>query len=550
MKRIIPVILIIVIFSCIVLPFSVSAWISSNLPDSSLFLKYNYGFTVYESTSYISVNPFTIYFAYAENARSASTGTQSFTVNYIQFHITNYEYQVDFCDRSSGNNQKIIRISNYINSSGYSHGLYYYRYLQQGIVCISYLGEENNYLSLFPYDSYDPNVTHYVGFYFDSSDLSYINSVLLQHSSLQFQPNVNTYTITFNSNGGSIIEPITDIEPDSTVNLDVTIGGITTYNPVFVPEREGYLFDYWYQIDYPLTPVHSITVNDDITLIAKWTRNSDYAQIYVGDYIYYDRNFQQPVPSTIYVRIGSNFEFYVNYTGNKVFRGKVDYTTNSGTKTYKGPSGVYKYSIPITDNGTIELQLLDWLNITASIYPDNTDVRNVISNVQLHIRGSVSSYELGTSFSCAPYSPFTISFDMRPPYVISTCQFIWSLYDSETVFPVTTVVESASDYYGFFTHVEVTYTPTRSGTLNIINKSITEYDDTSRTPIIVHDESGNAIWNFSEVEILDTDWSVVDENIPHRIDGLFDGLFSLAGLSILIPLVMTVSFAIWFIRRS
>nr|WP_285859148.1 InlB B-repeat-containing protein [Paenibacillus sp. MER 99-2] len=72
----------------------------------------------------------------------------------------------------------------------------------------------------------------------------------------------NTYTVTFESNGGSIVDAKT-----------VNEGAVASAPGV--PIREGYTFSGWYS-DIDLTTAYGFTagVMEDITLYAKWTKNS------------------------------------------------------------------------------------------------------------------------------------------------------------------------------------------------------------------------------------------------------------------------------------
>jgi uncharacterized repeat protein (TIGR02543 family) len=71
------------------------------------------------------------------------------------------------------------------------------------------------------------------------------------------------YTVSFESGGGTVISDKTVLE-GTTLNLT-----LTEYKPL----RSGYLFDGWFvQGDTVQTARTSITVNENITLVAMWTR--------------------------------------------------------------------------------------------------------------------------------------------------------------------------------------------------------------------------------------------------------------------------------------
>lgn len=91
----------------------------------------------------------------------------------------------------------------------------------------------------------------------------------------------NQYTVTFNSNGGSA------------VSEQVVYEGDRIYKPRN-PERQGYVFDAWYYDDQKWY-FSSQTINQDITLVAKWylqpkdgviyMLNDEYDSYYVSDYL-------------------------------------------------------------------------------------------------------------------------------------------------------------------------------------------------------------------------------------------------------------------------
>jgi len=74
--------------------------------------------------------------------------------------------------------------------------------------------------------------------------------------------NINKYTVNFQSNGGSLISPITNVNHGSTINRP---------DPVYT----GYTLENWYKESNFTTPWNfaSDTVTENITLYAKWNIN-------------------------------------------------------------------------------------------------------------------------------------------------------------------------------------------------------------------------------------------------------------------------------------
>ena len=71
---------------------------------------------------------------------------------------------------------------------------------------------------------------------------------------------IETYTVTFDSRGGSAVEPLTDIVAGSVIAAPAD------------PVREGFIFDGWYTgADYATKwDFETFTVVSDTTLYAKW----------------------------------------------------------------------------------------------------------------------------------------------------------------------------------------------------------------------------------------------------------------------------------------
>ncbi len=73
----------------------------------------------------------------------------------------------------------------------------------------------------------------------------------------------NYYTLSFETNGGSIIPSVTDKEENYVVNL-----------AEYTPQREGYKFGGWYSDEELTQRISSVTLDDAKTVYAKWNKNS------------------------------------------------------------------------------------------------------------------------------------------------------------------------------------------------------------------------------------------------------------------------------------
>jgi len=83
-------------------------------------------------------------------------------------------------------------------------------------------------------------------------------------------------TVTFVTNGGSAIDPVT-----KSAGTELELSD-------YVPTRKGYDFAGWY-LDAALTqPVSGLTVRGSVTLYAKWTWHNPFADVESGDWFYDD----------------------------------------------------------------------------------------------------------------------------------------------------------------------------------------------------------------------------------------------------------------------
>lgn len=78
-------------------------------------------------------------------------------------------------------------------------------------------------------------------------------------------PNSTTFTVTFESNGGTLVESITDVEGNTTISAPTN------------PTKEGYTFAGWYIDDNEFSQIWDFdtdVVTSNMTLYAKWTKDT------------------------------------------------------------------------------------------------------------------------------------------------------------------------------------------------------------------------------------------------------------------------------------
>ena len=101
-------------------------------------------------------------------------------------------------------------------------------------------------------------------------DTDTVSANITLHAKWVKGENVQLVTVTFNTNGGSAIAPVTVAKDD-----DVSLSS-------YRPTKTGNVFDGWYTNEALTTAAESyLTVTADITLYAKWTSTSELAQ-YAG----------------------------------------------------------------------------------------------------------------------------------------------------------------------------------------------------------------------------------------------------------------------------
>ncbi|MCD8364604.1 MAG: InlB B-repeat-containing protein [Clostridiales bacterium] len=85
---------------------------------------------------------------------------------------------------------------------------------------------------------------------------------------LESEPVTMDYTLTFDTDGGSAIGSVTRTEG--------TVIDLSTYTPT----KTGYTFDGWYEDSTLQTKVTSVTLDQDKTVYAGWTKNTVYHNLY------------------------------------------------------------------------------------------------------------------------------------------------------------------------------------------------------------------------------------------------------------------------------
>ena len=204
----------------------------------------------------------------------------------------------------------------------------------------------------------DPTRT---GYTFTGWDKSFTN--VTSDLTITAQYRINTYTVTFNSNGGSTVT-------SQTVNY-----GATATKPTD-PTYNGYNFVSWQlnSVDYDFTK--PVTAN--ITLVAKWqaATTADF------DGTIWAFNKKLKINSALNTTVSYNVNFtsngvaytainLINTTGSSTNDGDMNYIKADGTKleaySFEGAMGFYDAaSRTIEINGNVSIEFGEWLTANAT----------------------------------------------------------------------------------------------------------------------------------------------------------------------------------------
>ena len=114
------------------------------------------------------------------------------------------------------------------------------------------------------------------------------NTPVTENITLTAKWNINKYTVTFNSYGGTPVPPAQEVEY-----------GLTATEPATAPTKTGYTFDGWYLGDEKYN--FSDAVEQNITLYANWEKNI-YTVTYTdgvdGEEVFADQTYRVPFEDT------------------------------------------------------------------------------------------------------------------------------------------------------------------------------------------------------------------------------------------------------------
>ena len=121
----------------------------------------------------------------------------------------------------------------------------------------------------------------FIGWYYDEEFyIPYNGGAIFEETKLYAKFEINTYTVNFNSDGGSTVA-------SQTVNWNTSV----TLSDV---SRDGYIFKGWYMSDG--TKYENQPIKNDITLIAHWEAMMCTVTFYVGEEVYTTKTVEYGTP--------------------------------------------------------------------------------------------------------------------------------------------------------------------------------------------------------------------------------------------------------------
>lgn len=360
------------------------------------------------------------------------------------------------------------------------------------------------------------------------------------------------FTLTFNSQGGSSISPLTG------VSGIVHLGESGQYYPQYVPTNHGYDFIGW-SLTENGTVVWDVDVQADTTLYARWRIQHGYREIRFSVPFYENQACTDDITGAL-VQYNEMITVYQKHESSgdlSHFYGEIilDDTDSDYSRRVKGEyvgSNVYKFKF-VADRNYL---------ISPYIYPTylcNVLVENYTAQYGDILFNGQASNEYDGDFTATfdTHQGVSISVALYLPnaFVNQWCYYTVSDENFDYIVNSEIVNPDASDNQVFMNYI-LKCNPTNNCTIVIRPRSIYDgYDITERVPIAVIDEStGEVSWvidteNAWQETMSSVDYSFINDEIPVVMNGILDGIFSLQGLSLLVTIFIVVGFSAWLIRN-
>lgn len=347
----------------------------------------------------------------------------------------------------------------------------------------------------------------------------------------------NGYTLTFNSQGGSSINPIEDIEEGETILL----GDSTGYYPEYVPTKPYYIFDGW-SLEEEGSIVRQVTVTEDTTLYAQYHVNPQNCQILTSSTnnyasFYSDSSFTNTLPPIVIA--GSNVELDVWIQDNAPENWYFDYLeveyNNSTYRLYQETLDLH-FTIPIEQAGYVQL---------TAVYSQRHTVE---------IRYNPSGENNDNTFDF---------FNDDNTFLTGETVHLWGSYGFPSFWTNTRIIGKNSSRI-YESHVNV-YDEWNESSENFdFDMYFTMPDEdvivmvfwsvmagVTAQPTVSYDESGNPYFvGIDEEDIFSQDFSRANDLIPEQLIGVAEYFTYFDGLAVIITIILVAGFAAYILRHS
>ena len=196
-------------------------------------------------------------------------------------------------------------------------------------------------------------------------------SLLLSCCTAEVSSETKTYTVTFNTDGGSAIKPIENVAHGSTITKPTD------------PTKKGYTFVSWHTYNTTLFDFANTKITGDITLYAKWNRKTHYT-------VTFNTGETGLTVSAQTVKHGD--------TVVAPFNSPADFASYvlSGWYTDAGKTISFDLTTPITQDMTLFGDFIEAFTVSGSSITGLTDAAKAVPNLDLYIPSSIKGVNITT----------------------------------------------------------------------------------------------------------------------------------------------------------
>lgn len=346
----------------------------------------------------------------------------------------------------------------------------------------------------------------------------------------------STYTLSFNSNGGSSISPITDITSNTVINLVDQYGN---YLPQYVPTKQFYVFSGW-ALSNGGTNVSTVTITENTILYANWnadSRNTMITYYTANGWINYYGNQNHTMSPPSLVLSGNNVSINVYYE-----------------ITNQAPNGYYLSYFNIEENGTTYRITPDALYINLIVntpgYIQITPVFTQLKTLTVAYNPTGSTQDNTMEFGVLEPvyrggASVTLTGSYAYPMFITKVRLVGN--NTHRIYEIDFQDSWDEQENNFYFEMYFTM-PDEDSTITVFWSVM---GGVAPLPVVSYDESGNAYFmGVSEENLFSQDFSGARDLIPEDFVGIVEYFGALQGLSIVVSIILVAGFAAFLLRRA